>query len=72
MALITKNFRLNALANQYAAAVYEAMKFETDGDYFVVDVAGQRFVVEIIGGVSGVRDLIDAYGLSALKLNYLY
>lgn len=70
MALVTKGFHLNSLANQYAAAVYEAVKFETGGDYFVVDAAGQRVVVDIIGGVSGVRDLIDAYGLNALKLKY--
>lgn len=70
MALVTKDFRLNSLANQYAAAVYDEVKLETGGDYFVVDAAGQRVVVDIVGGVSSVRDLIDAYGLNALKLKY--
>ncbi|MGX8940526.1 hypothetical protein ACWWJF_27355 [Symbiopectobacterium sp. Eva_TO] len=68
--MVTKNFRLNALANQYAAAVYAAIKKENGGDWFTVSAGGQDILVDIIGGVSGVRDLIDAYGLSALKLNY--
>lgn len=70
MALVTKDFRLNSLANQYATAVYAAIQKENGGDWFTVNADGQDIRVDIIGGVSGVRDLIDAYGLEAMKLNY--
>lgn len=70
MALVTKDFRLNSLANQYAAAVYAAIQKENGGDWFTVNTGEQDIRVDIIGGVSGVRELIDAYGLEAMKLNY--
>jgi len=70
MTLITKNFRLNALANQYAAAVYDVVKQQSGGDFFTLDTGKGSIKVEIIGGISGVRDLVDAYYLEALKLNY--
>ncbi|WP_070108805.1 hypothetical protein [Sodalis glossinidius] len=66
----TKDFRLNFLANQYSAAMYAAIQKENSGDWFTVNAGEQDIRVDIIGGISGVRDLIDAYGLEAMKLNY--
>lgn len=68
--MITKNFRLNALANQYAAALYDHITATSNGDYFMIDVDGESVRVEIVGGVKGVRDLIDGYALEALKEFY--
>lgn len=65
--MITKNFRLNALANQYAAALYDHIKTTSGGDYFMIDADGEPVRVEIAGGVNGVRDLVDGYALEALK-----
>lgn len=70
MKLITKNFRLNALANQYSAAVYDHVTQQSGGDFFIVDSGGIPLRIDIVGGVSGVRGLVDAYYLEALKLNY--
>ncbi|MEC3929138.1 hypothetical protein AAGG34_23670 [Citrobacter braakii] len=67
--MITKNFRLNALANQYAAALYQHIT-TTSGGHFMIDAASQPIRVEIVGGVKGVRDLIDGYALEALKEHY--
>ena len=67
--MITKNFRLNALANQYAAALYQHIT-TTSGGHFMIDAASQPIRVEIAGGVKGVRDLIDGYELEALKEHY--
>ncbi|MCG7803801.1 MULTISPECIES: hypothetical protein [Enterobacter] len=68
--MITKNFQLNSLANQYAAALYDHITATSGGAYFMVDVGGQSVSVDIIGGVKGVRDLIDSYALEALRDNY--
>ncbi|WP_336233359.1 hypothetical protein [Citrobacter farmeri] len=68
--MITKNFRLNALANQYAAALYDHIKTTRGGDYFMIDADGEPVRVEIAGGVNGVRDLVDGYALEALKEHY--
>lgn len=68
--MITKNFRLNALVNQYAAALYNHITAINGGDYFMVDAAGQQIRVELVGGVSGTRQLIDGYALEALKKTY--
>ncbi|EOX2608441.1 hypothetical protein ACPEOH_001188 [Yersinia enterocolitica] len=68
--MITKNFRLNALANQYSAAIYDHVKQQNGGDFFMVDAGELPLRIEIAGGVSGVRGLVDAYCLEALKLNY--
>ncbi|WP_191185487.1 hypothetical protein [Enterobacter sichuanensis] len=68
--MITKNFRLNALANQYAAALYDHIKTTSGGDYFMIDADGEPVRVEIAGGAKGVRDLIDGYALEALKEHY--
>ena len=68
MAVITKNFHLKALANQFAAALYNHIS-ATSGDSFHIDADGQPIKVNIIGGVKGVRSLIDSYALEALKDN---
>lgn len=70
MKIITKNFRLNALANQYSAAIYDHVKQQNGGDFFMVDAGEFPLRIEIAGGVLGVRGLVDAYCLEALKLNY--
>lgn len=69
MSLITQNFRLNALANQYAAALHNHIS-ATSGGHFLINVNGQSIRVNIIGGVKGIRDLIDGYALKAIKENY--
>ena len=68
--MITKNFRLNALANQYAAALYNHITATNGGDYFMVDAGGQAIRVNLVGGAGGMRDLVDGYALKALKENY--
>ncbi|AUV00559.1 hypothetical protein AAIG33_11260 [Phytobacter ursingii] len=70
MALITQNFRLNALANQYASALYSHICATSAGDSFEVNAGGQAIQVNIVGGIKGVRDLVDGYALEALKDNY--
>lgn len=68
--MITKNFRLNALANQYAAALYDHITATNGGDYFMIDANGESVRVEVIGGIKGIRDLVDGYALEALKEHY--
>ena len=68
--MITKNFRLNALANQYAAALYDHISATNGGDYFMIDANGEAVRVEVIGGIKGIRDLVDGYALEALKEHY--
>lgn len=70
MALITKNFQLNALANQYASAIYSDISATNTSASFMVNAGGQAIQVNIVGGISGVRDLVDSYALEALKDNY--
>ncbi|MCW1971440.1 UNVERIFIED_ORG: hypothetical protein FHW05_000254 [Pantoea agglomerans] len=70
MKVMTKNFRLNALANSYAAALYHHVKAESGGDYFYTAVHGEPLKVEIIGGIAGMRQLVDSYFIEALKVNY--
>lgn len=48
--MITKNFRLNALANQYAGALYNHLTSANRGDYFMIDAGGEPVRVEISGG----------------------
>ncbi|MGS4661378.1 hypothetical protein [Citrobacter farmeri] len=69
MALITQNFRLNSLANQYAAALYNHIS-AISGDHFMINANGQQIQVNIVGGTQGVRDLINGYALEALRDNY--
>lgn len=68
--MITKNFRLNTLANQYAAALYDHITTTNGGDYFMVDAGGVAVRVDIVGGVNGMRSLIDGYFLEAIKRSY--
>ena len=68
--MITKNFRLNALANQFAAALYDHVSTTSYAEYFMIDVGGISIRVELVGGIKGMRDLIDGYVLEALKENY--
>lgn len=70
MPLITKNFRLNSLANLYAAAVYARIQQNNGSDFFNVQAGQQDIQVNIIGGISGVRALLDAYYLEAIQLHY--
>lgn len=67
MKLITRNFRLNALANQFSAAVYHQVCQENNGEWFPIDACGKTIHVAIIGGVDGIRELVDACFLPALK-----
>lgn len=68
--MITKNFRLNALANQYAANLYDTVRQSTSRDVFMLDAGGEPVHVQILDGVKGMRDLIDGYLLEALKISY--
>ena len=70
MAIITQNFRLNALANQYASALYSHISTTSPADCFMVNAGGQAIQVNIVGGAKGVRDLVDGYALEALKGKY--
>lgn len=65
--MITKNFRLNSLANQYAAALFNHITTTSNGEYFMMDAGGEMVRVNITGGIQGIRQLIDSYALEALK-----
>lgn len=67
MKLITKNFRLNALANLFSTAIFDLIRQQNGGDWFTVNADGQDIHVEVIGGVRGIRELVDACFLEALK-----
>ncbi|MHA6305682.1 hypothetical protein ACX3SV_01010 [Hafnia paralvei] len=67
MKLITKNFRLNALANLFSTAIFDLIRQQNGGDWFTVNADGQDIHVEVIGGVRGIRELVDACFLAALK-----
>lgn len=68
--LITKNFRLNALANSYSAAIYDHICQENGGPTFTINVNSSPIKVEIVDGVAGLRQLVDEFYLNALKKNY--
>ncbi|QII37481.1 hypothetical protein G3M83_07105 [Rouxiella badensis] len=70
MKLITKNFRLNALANSYSAALYEHICHENGGPEFTIKENQTPVKVNIVGGIAGMRQLVDEYCLNALKKNY--
>ncbi len=65
--MITKNFRLNALANQFAAALYDHVSAASNAEHFMIDVDSMPVRVELVGGIKGMRDLVDGYALEALK-----
>ncbi|WP_324030656.1 hypothetical protein GC087_17235 [Pantoea sp. JZ2] len=68
--MLTKNYRLNALANSYATALYHHVKAQNGGDHFYTMAHDEPLRVDIIGGIVGMRQLIDSYFLEALKVNY--
>lgn len=70
MAIITQNFRLNALANQYASAIYNHVSATSSSGSFTVNAQGQAIKANIVGGIKGVRDLVDGFALEALKDSY--
>lgn len=70
MTLITKNFRLNALANQYSAAICDHLKRQNGGDWFPMEIKGQRVEVAIVDGSAGIRLLVDSYLLEPIKQEY--
>ncbi len=65
--MITKNFQLNSLANQFAAAVYDSVRQQNGGDWFPMNVGSTRIEVAITDGVNGIRDLVDSWALEAMK-----
>ncbi|PHM23358.1 hypothetical protein [Xenorhabdus ehlersii] len=70
MVLITKNFRLNTLANDFSAAVYREVTHQNGGDHFTMQVGKTEINVAIVDGVNGIRQLVDSYTLEALQQNY--
>ncbi len=68
--VITKNFRLNALANSYSAALYDHICQENGSPVFTINAGQSPIQVNIVGGVAGLRDLVDEFYLNALKKNY--
>lgn len=58
MKLITKNPRLNALANQYAVAVYRYVIQQNKGCQFDFGMDGEALYVAIMGGLASVTWLI--------------
>lgn len=70
MKLITKNFRLNALANSYSAALYDHICQENGSPAFTINANSSPIKVEIVGGIAGLRELVDEFYLNALKKNY--
>jgi len=65
--MITKNLRLNALANQYATALYNRITATSYGEYFMLDAGGEPVRVEVVNGIQGIRPLVDSYLLEPLK-----
>ena len=65
--MITKNFQLNALANQFAAAVYDSVRQQNGGDWFAMTVGETRIEVVITDGGKGIRELVDSYALEAMR-----
>ncbi|KLU16078.1 MULTISPECIES: hypothetical protein [Xenorhabdus] len=68
--MITKNFRLNALANSYAAAIYHDVTTRNGGDHFTVQAGKTEINVAIVDGVKDIRELVDSYALEVLQQNY--
>ncbi len=70
MKIITKNFRLNALANSYSVALYDHICQENGAAMFTISANELPIKVNIVGGVEGLRQLVDEFYLNALKKNY--
>jgi len=67
---ITQNFQLNSLANQFSSLVYQNVKQENGGDWFMLDADGEPIRINIIGGAKGMRDIVDAFALQPIKDSY--
>ncbi len=70
MTLITKNFQLNSLANEFASAVYSEVTHQNGGDWFSMRVGKIDITVAIVDGIKGIRQLVDSYALEALEQAY--
>jgi len=70
MTIITKNFQLNALANLYSAAIFNHVTLQNGGDWFPMEIKGQRVEVAIVDGSAGIRLLVDSYLLEPMKQEY--
>lgn len=68
--MITKNFKVNSLANSYATAIYHDVTTRNGGDWFPMKVGNKAIEVAITDGVKGIRMLVDSYLLEALKQTY--
>ncbi len=67
---MTKNFELNALASQFAAAVYDSVRQQNGGDWFPMTIGGARIEVAVTDGAKGIRELVDSFALTPLKEGY--
>lgn len=68
--MLTKNFKVNSLANSYAAAIYHDVTTRNGGDWFLINAGDDTIKVAIIDGVKGIRELVDSYLLEALQQQY--
>ncbi|MFP9228797.1 hypothetical protein [Pectobacterium cacticida] len=68
--LITKNFRLNALANQYVSALYPVVRRQNNRYFFTTEATAQALQVDIVGNVQGMQKLVDSYLFEALEQDY--
>jgi hypothetical protein len=62
--------RISVLANRLAMAIYRHNQLENGRDFVPLNAGGQRIMMEIIGGVEGIRPLVDSYLIDAVKENY--
>ncbi|ERK18204.1 hypothetical protein L579_1526 [Pantoea sp. AS-PWVM4] len=65
--MITNNFRLNALANQHATAIYHVLVQQNSGDWFIVSTTNGDIRIDITDDFKGIRDLVNSYVLLVLK-----
>lgn len=68
--MITKNFKVNSLANSYASAIYHDVTTRNGGDWFSMKVGNKVIEVAIIDGVKGIRELVNSYLLEALQQEF--
>ncbi|PHM59114.1 prophage protein [Xenorhabdus stockiae] len=68
--MITKNFRLNALANSYSAAIYNDVVTRNGGAHFTMQIGKTEINIAIVEGAKGIRELVDSYALEALQQSY--
>ena len=65
-----RQMQVNRLTDRFANAIYQYNRQENGRDFVPMNVKGERVLLEIIGGADGVRALVDAYCLDALKEMY--